>query len=141
MKSQEMLSDKEVTGENLLSILNKAFISAEFDDDDDLIADVDGQKIILTINKSNKLLKYTALYRLKNSFPLELKHSLINLMNDDVIFSRFSIPDQDPNVLVSDYYLPYEAGILGQHVVSSLRLMARVNNHAIHNLDPNDIIN
>lgn len=141
MQRLDVLSDKEVTCESLLLILNQAFIQAEIDDDGDLIANVDGQKIILTINKSNKLLKYTALYRLKSSFPLELKHSLINLMNDDVIFSRFSIPDQAPNVLVSDYFLPYESGVIGQHVVSSLRLMARVNNHAIHNFDPNNIIN
>lgn len=141
MKSPEVLLTADVNGPNLLSILNQAFIPGKIDDDGDIIAEVDGHTIIVTLNKKNKLIKFTALYHLKNTVSLELKHSLINLMNDDLIFSRFSVPDNHSDVLVSDYYLPYEAGVIGQNFVSSLRLMSRINNHAIRNCDPQDIIN
>ncbi|WP_320150564.1 YbjN domain-containing protein [uncultured Tolumonas sp.] len=141
MKNPEVLLYEEVNSEKLLSILNQAYISGHLDDDGDIVADVDGHTILLTLNKRNKLIKFTALYSLKDSFPLELKHSLTNLMNDDVILSRFSVPDIDANVLVSDYFLPYEAGVLEQNIISSLRMMSRINSHAIRYCDPQDIIN
>ena len=50
----------------------------------------------------------------------------INKMNDGVIFCRFSVPEEAPDILTADYYLPFGEGVPAFLVVWALRLFARV---------------
>lgn len=140
MSNIEVLSESEVTKENLVSLFKRAFMSTSFDDDDDLVVQTDGPRVYVTIDEEKKLLKYMAIYGVNESSSLELKYALTNKMNDNFIFGRFSIPEQRPDMLVADYYLPYEEGIPTFQIVSAVRLFAKVVQSAIRASDDNDLV-
>jgi len=140
MANIEVLSENEVTKENLASLFKRAFMSSSFDEDGDLVVQTDGPRVFVTVDEDKKLLNYMAIYGVKESSPLELKHALTNKMNDKIIFGRFSIPERRPDILIADYFLPYEEGIPTFQIISAIRLFAKVVPGAIRACDDNDLI-
>lgn len=140
MATAEILAESEVTKENIAGLCKRAFMSTSFDKDGDLVVQTDGPRVVVMVDADKKLIKYLALYGVKKSSPLELKHAFVNKMTDTVIFGRFSIPDRRPDVLVADYFLPYEEGVPAFQIVSALRLFARVVPAAIGACDDNGLV-
>lgn len=141
MATAEVLAEEEVTAANLAQIFKRAFFKTSLDKDGDLIVHTDGQRVIVTLNPDNKLIKFMAVYGLKESARLELKHAFTNKMNHEVIFGRFSIPKSRPDSLIADYYLPFEEGIPAFQIISAIRLFARVAPYAIRACNTDDLVN
>lgn len=114
-------------------------MSTSLDEDGDLLVRTGGQRVLVTVDEDQKLLKYMAIYGVKETSPLELKHALVNRMNEGFIFVRFSVPEQQPSVLMADYYLPYEEGIPTFQIISAIRLFVWVIPNAIRVCDDNDL--
>ena len=136
----ELIAEDQVAPGTIRDLFRRAFFSTSLDDDGDVRVETDDPTVFVSINADNKLVKYTTVYGLKNSASLESKHAFVNKMNDDVIFCRFSVPEEAPNILMVDYYLPYGEGVLAFQIVRSLRLFARVVPRAIYDCDDNDIV-
>ena len=94
----------------------------------------------MTVNQDNKLIRFVVVYGVKESARLDMKYAFTNRMNDDIILGRFSIPEQRPDMLIADYYLPFEEGIPAFQIVSALRLFVRVVLSAIRQCDKNDLV-
>ncbi len=140
MATAEVLAENEITKESLAALFKRAFLSTSFDKDGDLVVQTDGPRVFVTVDEDKKLLKYMSIYGVKESSPVELKHALVNKMNNDIIFGRFSIPEKTPGMLIADYFLPYEEGIPAFQIVSAIRLFARVVPVAIRACDDNDLV-
>ncbi len=136
----EIIAENEVTPDTIRDLFRRAFFSASLDDDGDVRVETDDPTVFVSINADNKLLRYTAVYRFENTASLESKHAFVNKMNDDVIFCRFSVPLEAPDILMVDYYLPFGEGVTSFLIVRALRLFARVIPKAIQDCDENDII-
>lgn len=136
----EILAEDEVTVSNLAQIFKRAFFKTSLDKDGDLIVHTEGPRIIVIVGQDTKLLKFTAIYGVKESAQLELKHAFVNKMNDEAIFCRFSIPKTRQDVLLAEYYLPYEEGIPAYQVVYALRLFVRVAQNTILTCDEHDLL-
>jgi hypothetical protein len=70
--------------------------------------------------------------------PICPKSWLFEQLNSGVILSRFSMPRED--VLLSEYFLPYEEGISEYQVINCLRLFERVTTGAIRQFDTDDLV-
>ena len=140
MATAEVLAEDEVTTSNLAQIFKRAFFKTSVDKDGDLIVHTDGPRVIVTLNQDNKLIKFMTVYGVKESAGLDLKHTFTNRMNDEVIVGRFSVPKTRPDMLIADYFLPFEEGIPAFQIVSALRLFARVVPGAIRACDENDLV-
>ena len=140
MAMAEVLAENEVTTSNLTQIFKRAFFKTSLDKDGDLIVHTDGPRVIVTLNQDNKLIKFMTIYGVKESARLDLKHTFTNRMNDEIIVGRFSVPKTRPDMLIADYYLPFEEGIPAFQIVSALRLFARVVPGAIRACDENDLV-
>lgn len=140
MASAEVLSEDEVTPANLAQVFKRAFLKASVDEDGDLVVQSDGPRVLVTVDEDKKLLKFMTVYGVKQSARLQVKHALANKMNDDYILGRFSIPEGRPDLLIADYYLPYEEGIPAFQIVAALRLFARVVPGAIQDCDKDDLV-
>ena len=140
MTTAEVIAENEVTTSNLAQIFKRAFFKTSLDDDGDLVVHSDGPRVIVTVNQDNKLIEFMSIYGVKESAPLDMKYAFTNRMNDDIILGRFSIPEQRPDMLIADYYLPFEEGIPAFQIVSVLRLFARVVSSAIRQCDKNDLV-
>ncbi len=140
MATAEVLAEDEVTTSNLAQVFKRAFFKTSIDNDGDLIVQTDGPRVIVTLNQDNKLIKFMTIYGVKESARLDLKHNFTNRMNDEIIVVRFSVPKTRPDMLIADYYLPFEEGIPAFQIVSALRLFARVVPAAIRSCDENDLV-
>lgn len=139
-ETSEFIVESEVTPENIHRLFTRAFYSAHVDEDDDIVVNAEPITVYLSINKDNKLLKYTAPFRVDENAPLAQKHALINKMNDDVILCRFSIPEEHEDMLIADYFLSFGESIPAFQIVSTLRLFASVVSNAIGDCDDDDLI-
>jgi len=140
MAMAEVLAEDEVTTSNLAQIFKRAFLKTSLDKDGDLIVHTDGPRVIVTLNQDKKLIKFMTIYGVKESARLDLKHTFTNRMNDEIIVGRFSVPKTRPDMLIADYYLPFEEGIPAFQIMSALRLFARIVPGAIRACDENNLV-
>jgi len=138
MATAEVLAESEVTTSNLDKLFKQAFFKTSLDRDGDLIVQSDGPRVIVTVDQEKKLVKFMAVYGLRQTAALEHKLALVNRMNNEIIYVRFSVPRED--LLVADYFLLFQQGILAFQLVSSLRLFARVVPAAIRACDHQDLV-
>ncbi len=127
--NSKVLTEDEVTIPKIKEIIERAFLKAILDNDGDLIVHTDnGPRVIMTVDKDRKLIKFLAIYANESGW-LKAEHT--NRINDNYIFARFSVPDQG-DVITIDYYLPFEGGVTAYQLISALRIFARVGSAAIH---------
>ena len=137
----EIIAEDEVTTENLEGLFKRAFFSAKIDEDERLVIGTESiRRIFVGVDEDRKLLKYMAAFGLKEEAPLGLKHAFVNRMNHRVIFPRFSVVEERSDVLIADYFLTFEGGILAFQIVSALRLFSRVVRGAISECDDDDLV-
>ncbi len=134
----EVLEESEVTIPRLTQIFKSAFFKATVDGDGDLMVQTAGPKVWVKIEEKRKLLSFTSLYGLKESAAEKLKLDLVNKMNDQVILARFSVAR--PDLLLADYFLPYEEGILPFQIVSAVRLFGQIVPGAIRASDEHGVM-
>lgn len=140
MADIEVLPEKDITVENLLNIFKKAYISASIDDDGDLMINTERCRVFLSINEKAKLLKYVTFYKFKDDFSAKAKLKFVNTLNDNIIFARFSCPEQRQEALLSEYYLSYEEGVVVFSIIESLRLFVKVTVGALEMYDEDNMI-
>ena len=134
-----VLSEAGVTPARLQRFFKDAFLKAEIDEDDDVKVRTDaGITVWISIEAERKLLKYVATYGFKEDATEVDRLQLVNTLNDNVILVRFSVPRDD--VLMADYYLYYEEGIVPYQIVNTLRHFANITVKAIREYDTEDLI-
>lgn len=126
MPNNEMLSEDEITPENLVSVFRRALMSASIDDEGELYVQMNEMRIYIFVKEKAKMLRYMAAFGVKESDPFELNLALVNEMNNNIAFGRFAIPDFQRDMLIADYHLPYEQGVPRFQVISTLTLFKEV---------------
>lgn len=139
-ETPEYIVESEVTPEKIRELFSRAFYSTRLDDDGDVVVNAEPISVYVSINKGNRLLVYSAYYKVDETAPLESKLAFVNKMNDDVILCRFSIREDHEDRLVADYFLPFGENISSFQIVSALRLFASVVVNAIRDCDDDDLV-
>ena len=139
-KVSEHIAESKMSPKVIQALFDRAYFGSSIDDDDDVLVETEAISVYISINRDNRLLKYTAAYKVDESAPVESKHALVNKMNDDVIFCRFAIPEHREDTLIVDYFLPFGKSISSFNIVSALRLFALVVPNAIRDCDDNDLV-
>ncbi|HOQ98980.1 MAG TPA: YbjN domain-containing protein [Anaerolineae bacterium] len=140
MATAQVLAEGEVTVANLAQLFKRAFFKASINHDGDLVVQTDGPRVLVSVDADKKLIKLMSVYGIQKAARLELKHALVNKMNDEFILCRFSIPEAATDLLVVDYYLPFEEGIPEFQIMSALRWFARVAPGAIRASDQHNLV-
>jgi len=139
MSHTDKIPEDQVTPPTLQSFFKAAFMKADVDEDGDIKVKSDaGITVWISIEAERKLLKYVATYGFKDDTSEEERLQLVNTLNDNVILVRFSVPRDD--VLMADYYLYYEEGIIPYQIVNTLRHFANITVKAIREYDTEDLI-
>jgi|YelNatPaOPRAMG01_1025707.scaffolds.fasta_scaffold00005_163 hypothetical protein len=139
MHEPAILSEQQVTAERLAELLRQEEFLAEVDQDGDVrVATEEGTFVYIAVDEVRRLLKFYTAYRFRPNAPLSGKLSLVNRMNDEVVFTRFSVAASD--ILLADYFLSYDGGLLCHQLVRSLAWFSRVVVGAIANFDEDDLV-
>lgn len=134
-----LLDEGNLTVRALERVFRQAFLKSEPIKNDHILVNTDiGLKVIVHLDDERKFLKYMAFLHLKSDAPDSAKLRLANTLNEKVIFARFAVPQAD--VLVADYFLPYEEGVTPYQVVNALRQFAAVVFGSVNTLDEDDLI-
>ena len=139
MLQQDIVPESQVNVERLRNLFTDALLKAEIDKDGDVKVITElGTRVFVSVDDKRKLLKFLSMYRFRKGARDSDKLKLVNTLNDEVVFSRFSVLGKD--LLVSDYFLSYEAGILPFQIVNSLRWFSRVTVGAIREYDTDNLV-
>ena len=134
-----LIPEKDVTLVRLLEVFEAAFVENDVDDDGDLVIRTENNtKIFVSLDDRNKLVRFTALYGLRDEAPDEEKIALANTLNDNIVFVRFSAGHN--SALICDYYLPFNGAISPLHVVTVTRLFNRIVASSLGEYDTADIL-
>ncbi|RKZ46353.1 MAG: hypothetical protein DRR16_01570 [Candidatus Parabeggiatoa sp. nov. 3] len=136
---ENFLNEDKVTPTHLLQLFKNAMMKASLDEENDIrVTTVPGSLFLFQVLSEQKMLKYVGMFGFKKRANTSKKWVLLNQLNSEVILSRFSMPRED--VLLSEYFLPYEEGISSYQVINCLRLFERVTTGAIRQFDGSDLL-
>ena len=139
MITVEVIEEEAVTTGTLLAIFQQAFLKTMITDNEEIVVLTDGPQVLFGIVPAVKTIRYTIFLDVDPSAQRQDLVELANLMNDQTILTRFSVPANKPYMIAS-YYLSYENGIAPYQIISTLRLMLRTVHFAIANFDTSKII-
>jgi hypothetical protein len=135
---EKFLAENHVNSKTILQLFKNAFMKAALDDDEDIRITIEPSIFLVQVLQEQKILKYMSLFGFKENASPSDKLALLNHLNSGVILSRFSMPKED--ILLSEYFLPYEEGIPSYQIVNSLRLFEKVTIGAIRQFDTSDLV-
>jgi len=136
---ENFLDEDKVTPTYLLQLFKNALMKVSLDNENDIRVTTGlGSLFLIEVLSEQKMLKYMSMFGFKTNAKSPDKLALLNQLNSGVILSRFSMPRED--VLLSEYFLPYEEGIPSYQVVNCLRLFERVTTGAIRQFDTSDLV-
>lgn len=132
MAKLESFEEENVTKNNLENLFSEAYMSTSMDGGGGLVVEAGQIRVLVDIMKESSLIKYVSYFGIDKSKPLEAGYKLVNQMNRQIVFCRFSIVE---DALVSDYFLPYEKGVSKFQIISSIRFFGKVVPSAIQSCD------
>jgi hypothetical protein len=135
----EIIAPEDMNNPKLHELFQAAYMKPMYDRDEDLMIEGhSGMRHIVTADTERKLLKFMSVFGLKADAPRESKLELTNRLNDKVVLVRFSMPKDD--VLLADYFIPFDEGITALQVFSCLKWFDKVTIGAIQDCDDDDIV-
>jgi len=135
----DLISVNEMSNERLYELFKAAYMKPEYDSDGDVrIKGPSSFHQIVNIDADKQLIKFIAMFGLKEDRSHHEKLEFINKLNDGVVFSRFSMPRED--VLLADYFLAYEEGIMPLQILSSMKWFDKATIGAIRQYDESDLV-
>ncbi len=134
-----LIPEKDVSLAQLQTVFEAAFVENDVDDDGDLyIRTENNTKIFISLDERNKVIRFTALYGLRDDALEADKIALANALNDHIVFVRFSATSRSS--LVCDYYLPFNGAVSPLHIVTVTRLFNRIIASSLSEYDSADIL-
>ncbi|MDZ7373791.1 MAG: YbjN domain-containing protein [candidate division KSB1 bacterium] len=139
MDEAKIIPEDLVTAKELADLLQQEEYSAQVDEDGEVRVTMgEGTFVYIAIDTVRRLLKFYTLFRFRPNAPLASKLTLVNRMNDEVIFVRFSMAATD--ILFTDYFLSYDGGLLWHQFLRSLAWFSRVAVSAVAEFDEDDLV-
>lgn len=137
MAGNPILSEADVTVENLVRLFRDASFEVEVDDQGDIVVTTDDDvTTVVSIEQPRKLVYFFALFDVGERTPREELSDLVLQLNSEVILARFAIAEE--RLLVADYYLPFAEGLLTAQLLHTVRLFSRVVAGSIQEDDDDD---
>jgi len=128
MKTAKVLTENDLTPLNLRRFFQSEYMNAYVFEDERVYVHVDdGLLVQISLDKTNKLLKFFVAYD-NDTFQLGIAN--INVINLTNILGRFAVYEHRDIIIVT-YHLPYEGGITPYQLLAVLRTLATVANDAI----------
>jgi len=140
MLHPELIEPSDFTIDRLALLLKNAAIPFQRHEDKFLHIEEDSLRAQLVLIEEHHLFVCRTRYGLRSDAPLDQKLALVNRMNDDLIVVRFSVSEEDPDVLIADYFLPYGEGVHAGQVIHSLKLFCAIVKVAVNNCDEDSLV-
>ncbi len=139
MSLLDLIPEEEVTRDRLRELLAEVDLPTEVDQDGDLRVTTDvGTHAYVALDERRRLIKFYTAYRLREDASVAEKLNLANTLNDEVILVRFCVVGT--SILVADYFLSYDRGLLPHQFLRSLSWFSQVAVQAVAAYDEDNIV-
>jgi hypothetical protein len=139
MAQSGFLEEGNITIPMLCDVFRRAFYRTSLDDDGDIRVQTNGPLILVSIDTNKHLIKFMTIYGLKAG-PLQSKIAFANRMNAAFILARFFIPSQNEELIIADYFIPFDAGLAEFSIISSVRMFEKIVISGISNYDTDNLV-
>ncbi len=139
----DTISPDDMSNDTIYRLFNAAYMQPELCGEGGEYVRVNGpsgESIYIAVDGEKQLLRFMIMYRLKGNRNRVEELELVNQLNDCVVLARFSLPHDDDDLLIVDYFLAYEEGVLAMQIINSFQWLDQVTIGAISNLDKLDMI-
>lgn len=140
MADIEVLQEKEITTPILESLFERAFFKTTIDSDGDLVVHTEYANVSVIINENSKLIKLMSIYGIKDNADEISVLRFLNEVNREVVMVRFSVPENHADVLLAEYYLPYDEHLSTFQLVNTLRFFARIVPSIVNEYDTQNLV-
>lgn len=125
---QGYIEEKKVTLPLLLELFQQAQYEASINDDGNFMVLAETALVSVEVLTAGnlRLIRFTAMYKMKDQIPLDQKIAFANKLNNGAILARFSILDTDHEAMNVVYHLPFWGGIGAYHVIAAFRMFVHV---------------
>jgi hypothetical protein len=136
------IDEKQVTLPLLLEVFQQAQFEASINDQGILMVLAETALVSVDVQTAEnvRLIRFTSMYKMRDTASIEQKMALANKLNDGVILARFSILETDHQAMNVVYHLPFWGGIDEYHIVIALRLFTHVYAGAPSVMDTQNLI-
>jgi hypothetical protein len=128
MPSTQYIEENEVTLPAILDLFLNSHHEAEIDREGRLIVLTEMALVGIDVlrHKNIKFIRFTSMYKMKDSASIEQKLEFANKMNNNIIMARFSVLEVDQQAMNVVYHLPFWGGVSANHILTAFRLFNHV---------------
>ncbi len=136
----DFLAPGDINTDQLLKILKAAYLKPRIDEDGDLvITGHSGSGIFVILDADNHMyIRLIAALGFHDKVKRSDKLALANDMNNGVIFTRFSVGDND--TMLAEYYILFKEGITPLQIVSAVTFFEDITKAAIQEYDTRGLL-
>lgn len=136
-----LIAESDMSQATLEQLFRRSFLkTSQFEKSGLSIQLGSGVNVLVRLDETHKLLHYYKVFGFNKPEASPGKISLANEINDNVILVRASVPKENPDSLVLDYFLPYEDGIPAYQIVATLRYFSEVSSKAVNQYDVDNLV-
>ncbi|AMA76323.1 osmotic signal transduction-like protein (plasmid) [Thermus parvatiensis] len=122
MEERMWIAEEEVSKARLEEICRMAGYTTSVDQDGDLVVHGDALKTLVIVSREKSIIHFACVFRFEPWVPEQDRLLFVNRLNDTTHVLRFSMKVQSPDILVVDYDLPFQGGVLESQIRFVLRL-------------------
>ncbi|ETN89542.1 YbjN domain-containing protein [Thermus scotoductus] len=122
MEERMWIAEEKVSGARLEEICRMAGYTTSVDQDGDLVVHGDALKTLVVVNREKSVIHFACVFSFEPWVPEQDRLLFVNRVNDTTHVLRFSMKVQLPDILVVDYDLPFQGGVLESQIRFVLRL-------------------
>lgn len=139
---QVFIEEKKVSLSLLEQLFKHAQYEASINDEGKfmVLAETALVSVDVLMGDNQRLIRFTAMYKMRDGLPLDIKIAFANRLNNHVILSRFSILETDQMAMNVEYHLPFWGGISGHHIVAAFRMFVYVYTSVPSAMDSENLI-
>ena len=142
-KIKGLIPAKDITAENIVTLLNENRMTARIDDDGDILANVSGTNIIMDIK--GPLLRMHAIWSVREGIRRDEVEELVAAVNANAPLVRCSIPknplaEGEGYRIWADYQLLRDGDLTTTKLLECIRFFVRWMNQALDEYDIQKIL-
>ena len=119
-----LVAAEEISTSTMHGIFEKVGYTCTFDRDGDLLVESKTVCTNVLVDSAHQHLRFVSGFALNEFADEDLKLSIANRLNDELVLVRFYVAD--PTTLLADYTIPYDGGLSALRIVELFDRFAEI---------------
>ncbi len=122
------LNEAQISASKLADVFSGAFMEVSELEENYFVVGTETVPVEVKVNSERKYIKLEIVQRM-NNISIEKATKITNKINSERLLARFfclEIEDTDAVLMVADYHLSFDRGLIAYHLVNSVKFFERI---------------